>query len=242
MAAGQDRAAQVDSRPATIENDRLLHTPAGSFPLQEYHLRLADRAWAILHTGAILSRDDESRFLGELSDKLPYGVALWPAAIALAHEIAERAADFAGKRVLELGAGTGLPGIVAASLGARVLQTDRQEMALTVCARNGVRNGVGAIDYRLVDWADWAGETRYDWLIGSDILYAEGAHGHLRRILETALAPGGRILIADPFRAASVRLLEALEGEGWAISFSKWQIGEAEGLRPIGLFALAPSP
>ena len=240
MSTGQDRAAQVESRSATIEDDRLLHTPAGTFPLQSYHLRLAGRTWTILHTGAILSRADESRFLGELSDKLPYGVALWPAAIALAHEIAERATSFAGKRILELGAGTGLPGIVAASLGARVIQTDRQEMALTVCERNGVRNAVGAIDYRLVDWADWDDATRYDWIIGSDILYAEGAHGHLRRILETALAPGGQILLADPFRAASIRLLETLEAEGWAITFSKWQIGEAEGLRPIGLFALTP--
>ena len=240
MTEGQERPAQIESRAAMIEDDRLLHTTAGTFPLQAYHLRLAGRAWTILHTGAILSRDDESRFLGELSDKLPYGVALWPSAIALAHEIAERAAAFAGKQVLELGAGTGLPGIVAGSLGARVIQTDRQEMALTVCERNGVRNGVGSIAYRLVDWADWDDQARYDWIIGSDILYAEGAHGYLRRILETALAPGGQILLADPFRAASIRLLEALETEGWTITFSKWQIGEAEGLRPIGLFALTP--
>lgn len=232
--------AEGQSASAAIENDRLLHTPTGAFPLQEYHLRLAGRSWAILHTGAILSRDDESRFLGVLSDRLPYGVALWPAAIALAHEIAARAAACADRRVLELGAGTGLPGIVAASLGARVLQTDRQDVALTVCQRNGRRNGVEAIDYRLVDWADWADETRYDWIIGSDILYAEGAHGHLQRILETALAPDGQILLADPFRAASIRLLETLEVAGWTITFSKWQIGEAEGLRPIGLFALTP--
>lgn len=239
---GEDRALRRPggSVRATVADDRTLQTAAEKFPLQEYHLRLAGRAWAILHTGAILSRDDESRFLGELADRLPYGVALWPAAIALAHEIAERAATFVGRRILELGAGTGLPGIVAASLGGLVVQTDRQELALAVCERNGVRNGVGAITYRLVDWADWADETRYDWIIGADILYAEGAHDHLRRILATALAPGGQILLADPFRAASLRLLEQLEAEGWAITFSKWQIGEADGLRPIGLFALTP--
>lgn len=230
----------VTTPPATIENDRALHTAVGTFPLQEYHVRLTGRSWTILHTGAILSRDDESRFLGELADRLPYGVALWPSAIALAHEIAERATHLSDVKVLELGAGTGLPGIVAASLGARVVQTDRQEMALAVCERNGARNGVGAIIYRLVDWANWDDATRYDWIIGSDILYAEGAHDQLRQILETALAPGGQIVLADPFRAASLRFLEQLEADGWMITFSKWQIGEAEGLRPIGLFTLTP--
>ena len=42
-------------------------------------------------------------------------MVLWPAAIALAHEVAERADTLRGARVLELGAGTGLPGIVAAT-------------------------------------------------------------------------------------------------------------------------------
>ena len=98
------------------------------------------RAWRILHTGAILSHADEERFLGGDQPRVPYGIVLWPAAIALAHEIATRA--LRGTRVLELGAGTGLPGIVAASLGARVVQTDRQDVAPYVCKLNAQRNGV----------------------------------------------------------------------------------------------------
>src|SRR4051794_577041 len=108
--------------------DSSLNTPGGVLPLQEYHLRLAGREWTILHTGALLSLADESRFLGQQKDRVPYGVALWPSAIALAHDVISRAEQFRGTRVLELGAGTGLPGIVAASLGARVVQSDRQEL------------------------------------------------------------------------------------------------------------------
>src|SRR6476620_5935305 len=107
-----------------VDPQRMLQTESGDFVLQEYNLREAGRAWTILHTGAILSRADESHFLGELTDRLPYGVALWPAAIALAHEMVARADTLKGKRILELGAGTGLAGIVAASLGGRVVQTD----------------------------------------------------------------------------------------------------------------------
>src|SRR5690348_2982337 len=103
---------------------QMLHTSEGAYPLHEYHLLLAEREWIILHTGVVLTYDDELQFFRELKNHLPYGVALWPAAIALAYEIASRNDAFAGKTVLELGAGTGLPGILAASLGAQVVQTD----------------------------------------------------------------------------------------------------------------------
>jgi len=218
----------------------VLRTTAGEFPLHEYRLRLAGREWTLLHTGAVLSHEDERFFLRELREHLPYGVALWPSAIALAHEVASRDGEFRGEGVLELGAGTGLPGIVAASLGGRVVQTDRHEVPMSVCRRNGERNGAGSIEYRLADWTGWDDAGRYDWILGADVLYGESAHPHLRRIFETNLSPGGRILLADPFRATSLRLLEALEADGWGISLSRWSVGEEETPRPVGVFELAP--
>lgn len=86
-----------------------------------YCLRTAGREWRLLHTGALLTYDDERHFLFEQPDPLPYGVALWPSAIALAHDIAGRAEELHGRSVPELGAGTGIPGIVAASHGAQWL-------------------------------------------------------------------------------------------------------------------------
>ncbi|HEX8200630.1 MAG TPA: methyltransferase domain-containing protein [Isosphaeraceae bacterium] len=219
---------------------RVLETSAGDFPLHEYRLRVGLREWSALHTGAVLTHEDEARLLGERENRLPYGVALWPSAIALAHEVAARADAFEGRTVLELGAGTGLPGIVAASLGARVVQTDRQELALELCRRNGARNGGAAIAYRLADWTAWDDAGHYDWILGSDILYGEVLHPHLRRIFESNRAPGGRVLLADPFRGVSLRLLEALEGAGWAISLTRWDVGGEAAPRPIGVFELAP--
>lgn len=141
---------------------------------------------------------------------------------------------------MELGAGTGLPGIVAASLGAQVVQTDRQNVAMSVCKQNGERNGARTIEYRIADWTKWSEAERYDWILGSDILYGEAMHPHLRHIFESSLAQGGRVLLSDPFRSISLRLLEALEEDGWSVMLTKWNIGEEATPRPIGVFELAP--
>ena len=114
-------------------------------------------------------------------------------------------------------------------------------MVLDLCRRNGTRNGAAHIEYRLADWTAWDVAGRYDWIIGADVLYVEELHPDLRRIFESNLAPGGRILIADPFRTMSLRLMETLEAEGWRITSSRWDVGEEES-RPVGVFELTPPP
>jgi methyltransferase-like protein 23 len=212
-----------------------LSTTAGELPLEEYRLALAGRDWTILHTGAILSHQDEQTFLGGGVPRLPFGIALWPAAIALAHELAER--PLRGLSVLELGAGTGLPGIVAATLGAHVVQTDRNAAALVVCRRNAERNNV-VLEQRAGDWTAWQEAASYDLIVGSDILYSDGMHPPLRHIFDTNLAPGGRILLADPLRATSFELLEAMAADGWNVAMNKWTVGVVPPPRPIGVFEL----
>ena len=169
-----------------------------AFPRSEYRLRLAGREWSVLHTGDVLSFAGEQRFLNERETGPPYGIVLWPAAIALAHDIVARADDFRGRRVLELGAGTGLPGIVAASVGATVVQTERQALALAVCEENGRRNGLTSITYRAGDWTEWDDSGRYDWILGADVIYGESMHEHLRAIFDCQSRAGWEIAAGRP--------------------------------------------
>ncbi len=215
----------------------VLQTSAGDLALEEVELAVGDRTWTIAHTGAVIDHAHEQAFLrSEEATKRPYGVMLWPAAIALAHEVASR--DVAGLRILELGAGTGLPGIVAAAAGARVVQTDRQKLVLHVCKRNAERNRVTTIEHRLADWLAWDDRERYDVILGSDILYAPGLHAYLRTIFDTNLAPNGTLLIADPFREASLGLLAPMEADGWRVRLDKWTVGITPPPRQVGVYAL----
>lgn len=204
--------------------------------LGEFRLTVGGREVCVRHARALVSWVDEQRYLGEEGTK-QYGMLLWPASIALALEIGERAAEFRGRAVLELGAGVGLPGIAAATLGARVVQTDRDEDALTLCRENAERNGV-AIDVRNADWSSWSQATRYDWLVASDILYRTTLHSRLVSIFAEAARAGTRVLVADPMRPASLRLLEGMERDGWSVRMARYTIGTGELQRVVGVFDL----
>ncbi|MDQ3032377.1 MAG: methyltransferase domain-containing protein [Myxococcota bacterium] len=216
-----------------------LRTSIGDITLHEYRLALGERAWSFLHTGAVVTIEDEQRYLSEERDRMPYGAMLWPASIALAHDMLARRDELARKRVLELGAGTGVPGIVAASLGARVLQTDRSEVALHLCAMNAERNRVEGVERCIAEWETFASDEAFDVILGSDVLYATEMHDRLRAIFEAHLAPGGTVLLSDPLRAQSLPVLEAMEAGGWRVALAKWSIEVERGVRTIAVYELS---
>lgn len=220
-------------------NAPTLRTSIGDFTLNEYCLSLGGRSWSFLHTGKILTLEQEEQFLATERDRLPYGVMLWPASIALAHDVLARADQLRGKRLLELGAGTGMPGIVAASLGAQVLQIDHSEAALHVCTMNKARNRVTSIEARVAEWETFHSDQQFDFIIGSDVLYVTTMHDRLRAICDAYLAPAGVVLFSDPFRAQSLPMLEAMEAHGFRVSLAKWSIQVGSGARSIAVYEAA---
>jgi predicted nicotinamide N-methyase len=146
---------------------------------------------------------------------VPYGFLLWESAVALGNRLVAQADLMRNKRVLELGAGMGLPGLIARSLGAEVWQTDHEPEALALAALNAEQNGVTGLRHFVADWEHWTHADRYDLLLGADILYEHATQPHLERIFEQNLAPGGCLLLADPSRPQALAFVAEMEKKGW---------------------------
>ncbi|CAL8069029.1 unnamed protein product [Orchesella dallaii] len=108
-----------------------------------------------------------------------YGLYVWPSAPILAWYLFENRHHLPGKRVLELGAGTALPGVVAALLGAQVTLSDSAKLphCLEQCHRTATINGVGdKVKVIGLTWGLFLNSLtqlkgQVDLLLGSDCFY-----------------------------------------------------------------------
>jgi predicted nicotinamide N-methyase len=146
----------------------------------------------------------------EHEEFLPYWAELWPSGITLARVVRRR--DVEGLRVLELGCGLGLPSIVAALGGARVLATDWSPEGLEVAEMNAARNHAD-LETALVSWAGadlLVRSAPWDLVLGADLLYERRNVDQLLSLLPRL---GGEILLAEPGRPPAARFLEQIELE-----------------------------
>jgi predicted nicotinamide N-methyase len=190
-------------------------TTADTADLVTDTVRVAGRELLIAHPRAaedLIDEDDYAR-----DERLPYWADLWPSARMLAAELAAR--HLAGMRVLELGCGVGLPAIVAALGGARVLATDWYGEALG-CARANADSNGATIETMLVDWrsppAALVARAPFDLIVGADVLYEQRNGIALAALLPPLAGSHTEVVIADPRRPHSVELTDRLAAAGWS--------------------------
>lgn len=183
-----------------------------ALPLETLRVQAAGRDWQIEAVR------DQDRLLAAAGDwePFPFGVLLWESALVLGDVLAE-AGFVRGADVLELGAGTGLAGIVAAGNGARVVQTDHSFEALALCRRNGLANGMTGLEQRVGDWSAWSDGAAYDVAIGADILYEPVLYEDVLRVLQAVVRPGGVAILTDPGRTHAWRFIDDLRAAGWTV-------------------------
>lgn len=146
-------------------------------------------------------------------ERLPYWAILWPASIALANHVAALP-DIAGKRVLELGAGLGIPGLAAARAGAQVVVTDWYAEALDFVQSSARLNGL-TLETRHLDWRYPPDNEQYDYILGADLVYERRSHAPILACAAKLLTPQGKLLISDPERLPGQFFIEAAQNEGW---------------------------
>lgn len=164
----------------------------------------------------------------------PYWAYPWAGGLALAQYFTAHPAAVAGKRVLDLGAGSGLVGIVAAKAGATVSAAEIDPNGQAAIGLNAAVNGVSLT---LVD-VDVTGPapTGFDLIAAGDVFYNLEVAALMLPFLQRCRAAGIAVLIGDPDRrdlpvAALQRIDSYAVGDVGDARDKSERVGSVYGLR-----------
>jgi predicted nicotinamide N-methyase len=183
----QAMAADTDWRGFIRENTKLMAPPL----VPEIQLHLAEESLPIW-------RKTEEE-LGEMNVAPPYWAFAWAGGQALARTLLDTTDLSNGKRVLDLGAGSGLTAIATMKAGAAtVLAADIDAIALVATVLNATAN-----DVRVATTSDdllAAAPNFYDLILVGDLFYERQLADRVLTFIEAAVAMGAVVLIGDPQR------------------------------------------
>jgi predicted nicotinamide N-methyase len=162
------------------------HTELIAPPLvPEIRLHLAANAFAIFEAAYALNPDGLR----------PYWAFAWPGGQALARYLIDTPALVQGKRVLDLGAGSGLGAIAALKAGAlAATAADIDPLSVAACVRNASANDVALA----VTTDDLLGaETAFDVVLIGDLVYEPDLRDRVGTFLDIHTKRGVPILYGD---------------------------------------------
>lgn len=130
--------------------------------------------------------------------EFPFWIKLWESAMVLA-DVAATLPPSAGPRLLELGAGLGAPGLVAAAKGFQVTLSDFEQRILDFQRVSAAASGLKA-EFRFIDWTKPPALEPFDTIIGAEILFREELLAPLLSLFDKLLKPGGAIYLTHDIR------------------------------------------
>lgn len=130
----------------------------------------------------------------------PYWSQVWPSARALAQFLLLNPSFVGEKTVLELGAGLGLPSLVAARIANQVLCTDYVPEAVAVARQSAAHLQLQNFQAEVLDWQQLPAGLEADVLLLSDINYEPVAFDTLQKVIGAFLQKGTTVLLSTPQR------------------------------------------
>jgi len=166
--------------------------------------------------------------VGRLGEAAPYWAYWWGGGLALARYVLDHPAQVAGRRVLDLGAGSGLVAIAAARAGAAmVTASEIDPHARAAIALNAALNQVTLAEI-VGDMTDGPVPDA-DLLLVGDVFYAPEVAVRVTAFLDRCVAAGITVLVGDPWRSPlPVERLTLL---------ARYDVTETGIAKPAGVFA-----
>ena len=149
---------------------------------------------------------------------------LWPSGSQLAERIARRPVN-ANERILELGCGLALSSLVGHRRGANITASDCHPFAGEFLKENLRLNDLGPMDYRHGHWGEHATQqqdlalnSKFDLIIGSDILYERDERGDLAHYISGHIEDHSEVWVVDPNRGNRSHFHRNMAAQGFKLS------------------------
>ncbi len=135
--------------------------------------------------------------------QFPFWIRLWDAAMILAYILGSQP-NGAGRRLLELGAGLGAPGLAAASAGFAVTISDYEDIIMDFQKVSAAASGLKAVQFAHLDWLNPPPMEPFDVLAGAEILFRDEFFQPLLHIFQKYLKADGEIYLAHDAKRQSL--------------------------------------
>lgn len=151
-------------------------------------------------------------------ERIPYWADLWPSAVGLSRYLVKNKLIRKEEKVLELGCGLGLAGLVAGKMGAEVHFTDYIQDALDMAAHNWSLNHLPPnATFSILDWRKPAGDFQPDWILAADVAYENRVLQPLIDTLHFFKGTDTGVILTEPGRQIGLGFLAMLEQSGFRV-------------------------
>lgn len=158
--------------------------------------------------------------------EFPFWIKLWESAMVLA-DVAATLPPTAGPRLLELGAGLGAPGLVAAAKGFAVTLSDYEQRILDFERVSAAANQL-TVDFCFIDWTKPPALEPFDTIIGAEILFREDLMAPLLKLFAKLLKPGGTIYLSHDLRRKTLYTFLDLAQADYTIKAKKIELNSGD--------------
>ena len=149
---------------------------------------------------------------------------LWPSGSRLAERMALRPVN-ADERILELGCGLALASLVGHRRGANITASDCHPLAGEFLRENLRLNHLSPMNYQHGQWGehkpqiqDVAVNSKFDLIIGSDILYERDERGDLAHYINEHIEDHAEVWVVDPNRGNRSHFHRNMAAQGFLLS------------------------
>ena len=233
VASGTTRACPIvylphhTSTPTLGQNLPLTHVDDG---YQTKHESIAVQGVPNLLIRSLL---DKQQFFDPEGAALALGISsafwslfglLWPSGSKLAERLAIRPVS-AQERILELGCGLALASLVGHRRGANITASDCHPLAGQFLKENLRLNNLGPMSYQHGQWGEHAAQhqdpvvnSKFDLIIGSDILYERDEQGDLAQYINDHMEDHAEVWVVDPNRGNRAHFHRNMAAQGFTLS------------------------